>query len=177
MSDDPNAVLVSTRERPGIHDGLVSAKPGEPLFTVQGGDPFGPPTVLHWVSLARAAGMAEPNGKKARRLLRKATDAEAVAWAMNSYQRGEMSQEQPVGRAPSYSGHTLTDEADAAQRRHQVLANGATKLHSALAEALLVAEALAKLREFPAAEVRIRDAVASLKESAFEIEPRRQLQR
>jgi len=86
MTDEPT---LATKDRLGSYDAIASAKPDEPLFPIQGGDPFGPPTVLHWVALCRAAGMAESSPKRADHLLRKASDAELVAWTMMAYQRGE----------------------------------------------------------------------------------------
>jgi hypothetical protein len=68
MTDDtPRA---ATRDRLGEYDAIETAKPGEPLFPIQGGDPFGPATVQFWVDLCRKAGMAEPDRKKAEALLR-----------------------------------------------------------------------------------------------------------
>lgn len=172
--DEPEP-LISTRDRPGLYDGLISAKPGEPIFVLQGGDPFAPPSIASWVTLMREAGLAEADKKKAAAMLRKATAAEQVIWAMKAYQRGEVAVTS-TGR-DSYSGWKTDEAGEAALERRDILIKGADKLHNSLAEALLIADALAKLREFPEAEVRIREAVAMLKESALDIEPRRHLRR
>lgn len=166
MAEDP---IVTTRDRPGSYDAIASAKPDEPLFPIQGGDPFGPPTVLHWAALARAAALREENREKAERLLRKASDAEHVAWAMISYQRGA---EELTGNRATYSDRTET-LADEGRKRRETLIRGTARLHNALAEALEVAAQLAKLRVHPEDEVRIREAAEALKEAAFNIEPRR----
>lgn len=166
--------LVSTKERPGIYDGLETAKPGEPVFVVQGGDLFGPPTVLHWARLAREAGLEEVDEKKSARLLKKATAAEQVAWAMKAYQRGEASL---PGRRATYLDSDPDEQAEAARDRRETLIRGADKLYNSLAEALTVGEALAKLREYPDAEAKIREAVDLLNHAADIIEPRRHLQR
>lgn len=169
-------IIVSTKARAGPFDALVTAKPGEPIFVVQGGDPFGPPTVLHWARLAREAGLAETNRKRAKRLLRKATNAEEVAWAMQAYQRGETVA--PAEEAPTYySGNTATADAEAARERHAMLVKGCDKLHNSVAESNDFAEALAGIDMHPEAVTKIKAAVALLKEAAAEIEPRHQLRR
>lgn len=162
--------IPTTRDRPGSYDAIATAKPDEPLFPIQGGDPFGPPTVLHWVSLCRKAGMAATDPKEAERLLRKATDAEQVAWAMQAYQRG---QAEVAGARVAYSDHI--PEIDGADERHarETLIRASDRLHAILAEALTVAETLAKLRRHPEAEVKVRNGVEMFREAAFEIEPRR----
>lgn len=177
-------LLVSTKEKPGAYDGLVTAKPGEPVFVLQGGDPHGPATVLHWAGLARAAAYAlfeaataegnEEAQERAKEKLRKATSAEETAFAMQAYQRGETAID---GRAESYGGHVDTVAAAAARDRHTVLVKGADRLYNSIAESIDVAEALAKLREYPEAEVLIRDAAAALRQAAEAIEPRRHMQR
>lgn len=79
---------ISTREHAGEFDALETAKPDEPLFVIQGGDPLGPATVLHWVSLARAAASKIRKTAKREDLLRRATNAESVAWKMQDYAAG-----------------------------------------------------------------------------------------
>lgn len=163
-------VVISTKDRPGTYDGLETAKPGEIVFTLQGGDPFAPGAVQCWADLARAAGIAEQNEEAARKLLKKASAAEMVAWAMRAQQRGEP-QEAPEGKRARYVEPTTPEAADIAT----VLAHGAARLQNALAESLVIAESLAKLHRHPDAEVNIREAVALLKDAALEIEPRRHL--
>jgi hypothetical protein len=170
----PDDVIPSTKDRPGSYDAIETAKPGEPLFPLQGGDPFAPATVLFWVDQARKAGMAEPHQRKAEALLRKASDAEQIAWAMMDYQRGEQAPPPDRGRA-YYSGHTieLSAEADQARRAREALIKGADRLHNCVAEGTAIIELLAELRLHPEEEVRLREAMASIKEVAFKIEPRR----
>ncbi len=81
MSDEP---LISTKETVGDYDAIETAKPGEPIFTLQGGDPFSPDTILHWAGLARAAGLVADKPEDAAKLLKKATAAEQVAWAFRA---------------------------------------------------------------------------------------------
>lgn len=191
--------IVSTKDHPGEYDALETAKPDEPIFVVQGGDPRGPRTVQFWADYARAGARACLTGSKVRvgdtpfelvdgpedyqpteadqrdaeKLLRKATNAEQVGWAMQSYLRGE--QEADGGRA-SYNDELavqLTAEAEdrASQRKARIAMT--TQLHNSLAIANDVGEALAKMGLLPEAETRIREAVAALKAAADEVEPRR----
>ena len=44
---------MSTKDEPGPLDGLLTAKPGEPIFTLQGGDPLAAPLVREWARQAR----------------------------------------------------------------------------------------------------------------------------
>lgn len=175
-------VIASTKDRPGSYDAIETAKPGEPLFPIQGGDPFGPPTVLHWASLARKAGIACEDEKEAKHLLQKATDAETIAWQMQDYQRGVTPTEQRddarkarEATRPSYSGWTDLTDGETLELRQQrewrIDAVGRT--HNALAIANDVAEGLAKMRCCPESEVLMREAVEKLREAARGIEPRR----
>lgn len=106
----------ATKDRIGVYDAIETAKPDEIIFPVQAGDPFGPPTVMHWVYLARIAGMAETDPKKAEHLLKKASDAEQVAWAMMAYQRGEPTVA-PEGERARYNDAPTIIDADADQER------------------------------------------------------------
>ena len=161
MSEGP---IPATRERPGSYDALATAKPGEPLFPIQGGDPFGPATVLHWARLARQAGMAERDAAKAERLLRKASDAELIAWAMEDYQRGVDFSSSPPPANPATERRSGRGEA-------------AARLHNLTAELVAVAELLAGLRTRPETEVELREGAAMIKRAALTIEPRRGLER
>lgn len=167
--------FVTTKDRPGSYDAIATAKPGEPLFPIQGGDPFGPPTVFHWAKLCRQAGLEESDPKKAEALLRKASDAELVGWAMQSYQRGEVELEGT--RATYNDAVTVTVEANDQRRVREALIRGSGRLHNSIAAANEVAESLDKLRLHPDAEVKIREAMDLLREAAFTIEPRRGLER
>lgn len=164
MSED---IVVSTKDRPGTMDAIETAKPGEPLFTLQGGDPLAPTTIMFWANLARTAALAERNRDKAHHMLRKASIAEAVAWAFQDYQRGEGDEAEAAAEAAAAA--IAGDELKAA------LAKLADKLHNALAEANDVAEALGGLGTFEDPIRRIGEAVLFLKRAANDIEPRRHL--
>lgn len=167
MTDD---ALVSTRERAGIYDGLESAKPGEPLFTIQGGDRFGPDTVLHWADLARTAGRQEPNPEAAAKLLKKASAAEEVAWAMRSYQRNEQPDDAQRATYSDPEPGTTPEQSAAAAR-------SADRLYNSTSEITGVVETLATQRMHPDAEVMLREALDLIRQATWQIEPRRHLQR
>lgn len=170
--NDGEEIIVSTKERAGLFDGLVSAKPGEIIFVLQGLDPCAPPTIMQWACLTRERAFDEPKKKKAQRLLRKATAAEEVAWAMQAQQRGEV----PIAGVPSsYNDHGGQTDAD--RERHQMLVHGVTRLHNSVAESNDFAEALAAAGLHPDDVEKIRQAVALLKDAADNIEPRHQLRR
>lgn len=152
---------ISTKDKPGDYDAIETAKPGEPLFPIQGGDPFGPPTVLHWAKLAREAGEASDDERESDRLLRKATSAEQVAWAMQEYQRGE---QEVVAERANY-----TDAAPADANKWRAGLIGGTKhLHEAAYHFTNAAEYL------PADQAAaIRVVVENIKKIASDYEPKR----
>jgi hypothetical protein len=158
--------IVSTGARAGEYDAMVTAKADEPVLTLQGGDPFAAPTVLYWVSLARAAGMASDKPEDAEKLLRKASSAELVAWAMISYFKGEQSEQDAVH----------VEEVDKTELTI-ALVQTVRRIHNAVGEIVEAADALAKLREFPEVEVALRQMVEPLKCQADTIEPRQLMRR
>lgn len=82
--------IISTKDQVGTYDAIETAKPGEPLFPLQGGDPLAPFCVMVWAWKARKLARTLPEDDKRRdKLLRKASAAEEVAWAMKDYQAGE----------------------------------------------------------------------------------------
>lgn len=102
-------------------DAYATAKPDEPVFTLQGGDPFAGPLVRLWACMARRrAGVpgkipsddltriarehAAPNEREQTNLLVRATAAEEVSWEMDGYLKGEAVQHEDE--------ETLSDEID-----------------------------------------------------------------
>lgn len=195
MTDEPH---LSTKDRPGDYDAIETAKPGEPLFPLQGGDPLAPATVQFWADYARARSRAclvgakvvphstfdltderpgyEPSGadqREAQRLLRKATQAEEVSWAFTAYQRNEV---EPTGGRATYnedSGVDLSAEAQALVDERKARITMAGQLNNALSIAFEVAEGLSKRRILSTADMKIREAVEMLKDAARDVEPRR----
>lgn len=171
MTDEP---MIATKERLGAYDAIETAKPHEPLFAVQGGDPFGPATVLHWASLARAAGMEETDAKASTRLLRKASDAEQVAWAMMAYQRGEVAVE---GKRAYYNDAPSFDDSDHDRAVRQARIKGADRINDMVARGTEIAGTLAALDACPDDVPRLRAAIETLRSVATFVEPRREMER
>lgn len=117
MADDP---IPTTRDRSGTYDAIATAKPGEPLFPIQGGDPHGPATVEFWADLERSAARKEANAERAALRFRKAGDAEAIAWAMRAYQKGEV---EAAAERQGYADdvHDDLDDADQRLRRARMI--------------------------------------------------------
>lgn len=163
-------LLISTKDRPGEYDALETAKPDEPIFVLQGGDPFSPGSIEHWAQLCRAAALLEENPEKREAMLRKATAAEQVAWAFAEYQRGE----ETAGRVPA--SQDASQGLDGSERQ-AILARGADRLYNTTAEAVNVADALDRLGEFSLAAAQIRGAADLLNQAAAAFEPRRHLRK
>ena len=106
-----------TKENPAPLDAYESAKPDEPIFTLQGGDPLAAPLVRLWAYLARVrAGLRgdvswidapiyvakstnlEHDKQACDELLHRATLAEQVSWHMDGYRRGEIRHEAEINR-------------------------------------------------------------------------------
>lgn len=182
MSDEP---LIATKDRLGEYDAIETAKPGEPLFPLQGGDPFAPPSINHWAGLARAEGIrltdefAEGSKEHARglKLLEKATDAEQVAWAMLEYQRGDQA---PTGGSATYSGHVMPELDESSGHERAVRAariKAAAVLQNLIGEGVDVADALAALDACPEEVATLRNAIGLIRHAAETIEPRREGER
>lgn len=172
--------LVSTPERAGEYDAIETAKPGEALFALQGGDPFAPACVLLWAELARKqadrlmseAGATTAKSKidrlaaEADKLRRKATAAEEVAWAMQEYQRGEVAA--PVAEA---------DDGDEGHRSAiAALSAICDRIYNSEAELTEAADALGAIGGHDAAIIKLRDAAIAAGLAVRAAEPRRHLQ-
>lgn len=171
MSDESVATIEHGGEE---YDALETLKPGEGVFPIQYGDPFGPPTAMFWAGLARKAGLDMENPPAVReKMLRKATMAENVAWEMKEYQKGHAPVE---GQRASYNDQIATvDFGDQVKARKALVANVAA-LHNAAGIAKAVEEALGGEEHAPARQILLGvidqlNAVASL------IDPRRDNER
>jgi hypothetical protein len=96
---------------PAPLDAYATAKPNEPTFTLQGGDPVAAELVRLWALLARfraqaitgqaewidpvllAASRAIITDREADELLLRATQAEEVSWEMDSYRADQATEE------------------------------------------------------------------------------------
>lgn len=109
-------MIISTKEQVGTYDAIETLKPGEPVFPLQGGDPLAPLCVMIWAWKARKLARTldrDIDAKEIDRLLRKATSAEEVAWAMRDYQRGrdESAPEPEPATQIGYSGLAMPTSA------------------------------------------------------------------
>jgi len=98
----------ASKSNPAPLDAYETAKPDEPIFTLQGGDPLAAPLVRLWAELARARTGLRPHllvtmndcrrtgseasvahdPKEVNRLLIRATEAEQISWLMDEYLAG-----------------------------------------------------------------------------------------
>lgn len=146
-------------------DAYPTAAPGEPTFTLQGGDPFAPACVLEWAKRARAFALTLPeDDPRQDELLLRATSAEQVAWEMQAYQRGEASDSDAHAAMTQAKLSTsmigaASDDARAKLQRHRLLNEAARSLDNA-------ASILVDLGDFPT----IANAVAELSD---EVRPSR----
>ena len=108
-----NDTVISTGSQVGDYDAAASAKDDEPIFTLQGGDPLAPGLVLLWAHHARKLARRLPflTDKARERLLKKATSAEEVAWAMRDYLRNGGKPELKAEPQETYSGNERPQEA------------------------------------------------------------------
>lgn len=172
--------LVSTPERAGEYDAIETAKPGEPLFPLQGGDRFAPECVTLWAQRARERAVAltaEAAGERSKRkadrltteaekLMRKATAAEEVAWAMQEYQRGDVAA--PVAEV---------DDGDETQRGEiAALSAICDRIYNSEAELTDAADALTRIGGHDVATIKLRDAAIAAGQAVRAAEPRRHLQ-
>lgn len=100
----------ATKSSPAPLDAYETAKPLEPIWTVQGGDPLGAPLLRIWAHFARiqagvitsgtldswfeqilrAANDHPPKNDNEREdFLNRATQTESISWRMDAYLRGE----------------------------------------------------------------------------------------
>lgn len=129
----------ATKSNPAPLDAFETAKPNEPIWTVQGGDPLGAPLLRIWSLFARicagripqqgveyvfeeirkAATSNPPENEKALdELLIRATETEQISWSMDEYRKGQASEEQvQVERIDDFERMDIFDvRRNAAQR-------------------------------------------------------------
>lgn len=109
--------MEATKTHPAPLDAYETAKPDEPIFTLQGGDPLAAPLVRIWAYLARVrcglrgdvsmidapifiakSTSIEHDEKEVANLLFRATQAEQVSWHMDGYRRGEISSSEEIAK-------------------------------------------------------------------------------
>lgn len=78
-----------TKARPDRFDAHDKARPDEITFTLLERDPCAPSTILHWVQLRRDAALQIENEDDRREELRQITNAEMIAFEMQSRLKGD----------------------------------------------------------------------------------------
>lgn len=92
---------IGSKLEPAPLDGYLRAEPNEPVFPLQGGDPFAHDAVRGYIAARREAAIALPEGKKRDDELKRCTAAEEVLWSMENYYKGravdEVSEQKEAG--------------------------------------------------------------------------------
>lgn len=165
---------VATKDRAGEYDAIETLKPGEPVFPLQGGDPFAAKCVVLWAQLAREHALSELDGEARAALLDKATSAENVAWAMDEYRRGEVAAPVAAEDAPkAYSGVARDPERDAIALRSAAC----DRIYDGVAQLSDAADAVKAMGGFFDAETMLRDAVTFAGVAVRDVEPRKHLKK
>lgn len=185
-NDDPVAPL----------DAYVTAKSGEPTFTLQGGDPLAAPLVNFWAQLARLRAGVIPrselaecyatncvaaavensvadNEREAENLAVRATAAEVVSWDMAAYLKGHP-ETSSLTEGPAISKLDEPLRLDL----HDIRVRGAGALNNAVYEIDTLVD---KLAEFGYNEDKVqwqlRKLAVELEMLANDVEPRKMMKR
>jgi hypothetical protein len=182
--------LVPTKEHPAPLDAFETAKADEPIWTVQGGDPLGPPLLRLWAIMARVrAGIASPNllaqwlsgvkevaeshsvkndQREVDNLLVRATATEEISWAMDDYACGRHRQPDK----PTEAVDTHLDELERIDL-HDARVKASQRINNMVAELAEIDEALIKHDFTDARCANIHMIISELKNLGYVIEPRR----
>lgn len=173
MSDDN---LINTLERAGEFDALSTLRPDEPYFVLCGRDRSAPALVQQWADERRKKVMAEFEegkiSKDERDLeMRKATQAEAIGWAMTAYKAGHKAKKVIERERATYTGHELPEET----KRRDAVFSAKVRISTALGEAEALLE---DLRELDSVAFNELCTVAQcgprdLRRLAYEVAPKR----
>lgn len=173
-------------------DAYATAKPDEPTFTLQGGDPLAGPLVRTWAFLARRrAGLARfeegtfselieaaighsvaNDDREHDNLLVRATAAEIVSWSMDAYRKGNHHTDKPTEAADTHL--TELQRIDL----HDLKIRSAQKLSNFSCELQEIREALANAGyDDPDILTHMHAAQGALSRLSAAIEPRRIFQK
>jgi hypothetical protein len=141
--------LINTLDTSGEFDALAKLRPGEPYFALIGRDRLAPQLVLEWAHRNRTRTHEDfDNGRvkeeEHHRELRKSTQAETVAWAMQAYKKGHPTDSALVETAETdhYSGFVIDEETAARDRMQQMKARSSNRIHNGIAAIHEAAELL-----------------------------------
>ena len=132
--------LINTLDQPSEFDAAAKLRDGEPYFLLIGRDRLAPPRVLDWARDNRKRALDEfdrqlvtPEERDAE--LRKSTDAEQIAWAMQEYKnRWVAEQVEEAAPRPTYSGHEPSEETKRRDAIQAARTRAASALNNAVAE-------------------------------------------
>jgi hypothetical protein len=160
-------VTEGTKEHPAPLDGFERAKPNEPIFTLQGGDPIAIAATHWYIEQRRQAAFQLPeDDPKRREELQRCSLAEEQLWVMEAYLRGDRREEAEI-----------PDEnlnVPEAKTLHDFRVWSAGRISSAFSELNEIKEKLPELGFNNEAALRVLDESFSLLRSVYnEIEPRR----
>lgn len=167
----PAPAAEHTKERPGALDAFDTLKPGEPHWTLQGGDQLAPPTIFFWCLIARYAALGRPpsverlqefienvlgkvkpaeTDSEREELYIRASNSEHVAWDMQAYQKGHVSSsdsDAAYQQSVEAGGTTTSTNDDALQKLmiHRALRRAEQHLSEAAAQVQSCIEVLRKL--------------------------------
>lgn len=186
--------LIPTKEHPAPLDAFETAKPNEPIWTVQGGDPLGPPLLRLWAVLARLrAGRPLTTGslsawldgvrevaeshsvadseRESSNLLVRATATEEISWAMDDYARGDHGQS--VAQ-PAAAAETHLDELERIDL-HDLRVRAVQRINNMAAELTEIDSALAAHGFTDARCGNVHMIISELKNLTAVVEPRRMM--
>lgn len=169
--------LINTLDTSGEFDALAKLRPGEPYFALIGRDRLAPDLVLRWAHENRARTMADFDEGRVKeeehhRELRKSTQAEAVAWAMQAYKKGHPTDSALVETAETehYSGFVIDPETAERDRLLATHARASNRIHNGIAA---LDEARTLLTDKPEEVEWLVSIIELLKETANDIVPPR----
>ena len=150
-------------------------KPGEPDFTLQGGNPRAIGLIVAWITEARADALAMPEGRDRDNLLVRATAAEEVLWQFQEYQKRGAVVDANEGQNP-HTENSLDEKARL--DLHDLRVRYAQKLSGMFSELTEMRETLLARGGFFVGEHDPLDhawlgAIFQLKEMSRLVEPRR----
>lgn len=179
--------MIGSKEEPAALDAYKTADSDEPTFTLQGGDPLGAPLVRLWAVLARVrTGIAtkalvtdvagelailaaerdsvEHDQREAEELLLRATAAEQVSWAMDSYRKGDRrgAAETPVEKIL---------DTQAAIDLHEARRKAADELSHMFSDLNIMREELLKLGAEENLDGIMREAISLLRSIYNKVQP------
>ena len=153
------------------YDAHQTLKPGEPHFTLQGGDPLAPKAISYYADLIRKDALKRDTKREVSAGLHRAASCDEIAWSFDDYRRAGIEAEDEA--KPKRKVDLAAGARNAAERRGtlidcaKLLSNARSTIEEA-AEALL---AISRT-EFAEDITRLRDCQNHLLESQEAIDPR-----